>query len=207
LSIIESFGMRVRIFIDYWNFAIDWQHRAGGQKIDWTKVPSVFVEAANTLLARAALGPLTLEETRVYASFEPGRDGRFRDWLHGFLDRQPGVRVFASERHWKQRPVRCRDCGAEHSVCPACGKLLGRAGEKTVDARIVTDLMNLAWEGAYDVALLVTSDKDFKPAVEALQDRNLKVVNARWRGLGYDLSNVCWASFEIDPCIPKLVRA
>ncbi len=43
---------------------------------------------------------------------------------------------------------------------------LGRAAEKTIDARIVTDLVGLAWEGAYDVAILVSADKDFIPAVE-----------------------------------------
>jgi uncharacterized LabA/DUF88 family protein len=33
--------------------------------------------------------------------------------------------------------------------------------EKGVDTRIVTDMMSLAWNGAYDVAVLVSADRDF----------------------------------------------
>lgn len=83
---------------------------------------------------------------------------------------------------------------------------MGRAAEKTVDARIVTDLMTLAWENSFDVALLVTSDADFIPAVEALQSKNFKVVNATWRGVGHDLATKAWASFEIDPLVETLTR-
>lgn len=198
--------LRTRLFIDYWNFHIDWQKRTQSGLIDWTRLPAVFLQAASEQFAKAGQGPLSLEETRVYASYEPGHDGKLKGWLHNWLDRQPGIRVFASERHWRQRSIHCRQCGNELVECPHCSKPLGRAGEKTVDARIVTDLVNLAWEGVYDVALLVTSDKDFKPAVEALQNRSFKVVNGHWRGLGHELASLCWASFEIDGHIGALTR-
>ena len=200
--------MRTRLFIDFWNFTLQWKDRAGDLKHDWHKIPTVLIDGARDAMETASLGGLTLEETRVYASYEPGLDeGRkLRNWLDAFLDRQPGVRVFAAERRWKQRPVHCRFCGEYNVECQHCGKKLGRAAEKTIDARIVTDLMNLAWEGAYDLALLVSSDKDFIPAVECLQAKNFRVVHATWRGLGQELAKVCWASFEIDNLIPKLVR-
>ncbi|MBN2496566.1 MAG: NYN domain-containing protein [Deltaproteobacteria bacterium] len=147
-----------------------------------------------------------MSEASVYASFEPRREEKLRNWLDNFLDRQPGVRVFTAERHWKQHEVHCRSCDRNNTVCQHCGAPLGRAAEKTVDARIVTDMLNLAWEGAYDLALLVSSDKDFIPAVECLQAKNFRVVNAAWKGLGHELAKVCWASFEIDELIPSLLR-
>jgi len=72
--------------------------------------------------------------------------------------------------------------------------------------RFVTDLLGLAWEDAYDAAILVSADKDFIPAVEYLQAKNFKIINAAWRGIGNELAAICWASFEIDTLISKLAR-
>jgi len=197
--------MRARVFIDYWNFQLTWNERSGGN-CDWTAVPSTFCSEASKAIGIAGLGALTLEETRVYAGYEAGRENALKNWLHNFLDRQPGVRVFTSERHWRKRPIHCRSCDTEIEECPNCNEPLGRAAEKTIDARIVTDLVGLAWEGAYDVAILVSAGKDFIPAVEHVQSKNHKVINAAWRGRGNQLASVCWASFEIDNLIDILKR-
>lgn len=198
--------MRVRIFIDFWNLTLEWNRRTGQQRLDWRAVPRVMCDAAARALSTSFLGTLQLEETRVYASYEPERDGRLKGWLHTFLDRQPGVRVFSVERHWRQKALHCRACGADHLLCPSCQAPFGSAAEKAVDSQIVTDLLSLAWEGAYDVALLVGSDRDFVPAVELLQMKNIKVINATWRGYGHQLAMTCWASLELDDLIPLLVR-
>jgi uncharacterized LabA/DUF88 family protein len=198
--------VRVRIFVDFWNFQLTWTERSTGSKCDWTKLASVLCQEASSVLAAANLAGLSLEETRVYAGYEAGRENNLKAWLHNFLDRQPGIRVFTSERHWREHPVHCRSCNMEHHECPSCRAPFGRAAEKTTDARIVTDLIGLAWEDAYDAAILVSADKDFIPAVEHLQAKNYKVINAAWRGIGHELAKVCWASFEIDRLIPSLLR-
>lgn len=199
--------MRARVFIDYWNFQLTWNERTRKEPCDWRRLPAVLTSEASKLTSQASLGTLGLEEARVYAGYEAGREGQLKRWLHDFLDRQPGIRVFTSERHWRTRAVHCRACGAEHDKCARCQAPLGRAAEKTVDARIVTDLIGLAWEGAYDVAILVSSDKDFIPAVEHVQGKSFKVVNACWRSRGNELARVCWASFEIDGLAAALTRA
>lgn len=198
--------MRVRIFVDFWNFQLTWNERSEGQRCDWPRLPTLLCAEASNILSVSNLGQLELEETRVYAGYEAGRESKLKAWLDGFLDRQPGIRVFTSERHWRQRPIHCRACAKEHDTCPACGSPLGRAAEKTTDAKIVTDLMGLAWEGAYDAAILVSADKDFVPTVEYLQAKNIKVINAAWHGIGHELARTCWASFELDPLIPALLR-
>lgn len=198
--------MKVRLFIDYWNFQLTWNERAGGQGCNWVALPQAFTESASKLLDGAGLGKLELQETRVYAGYEAGREAKLKDWLNNFLDRQPGYRVFTSERHWRSHAIHCRTCGNQTTNCPTCNATLGRAAEKTTDARIVTDLIGLAWEGTYDTAILVSADKDFIPAVDYLQSKNFRVINAAWRGRGNELAKICWASFEIDPLIGKLTR-
>ncbi len=198
--------MRARVFIDYWNFQLSWNERAKGAPCDWQQVPNALTNQASASLSTAGLGTLSLEETRVYAGYEAGREAKLKDWLHNWLDRQPGIRVFTSERHWREQPIYCRNCGQQTGACPHCNAAFGRAAEKTVDARIVTDLVGGAWEGSYDVAILVSGDKDFIPAVEHVQAKNFKVVNAAWRGRGNELAKVCWASFELDKLISTLTR-
>ncbi len=199
--------MRLRHFVDFWNFSLNWNDRASGDKCDWTKLPLVLHREAESVLQAAGLGTLSLEETRVYASYEPTRDANLKQWLNNFLDKQPGVRVFSVERHWKKHGTHCRNCNATISECPTCHAELGRAAEKTVDSQIVADMLGLAWESGFDVALLLSSDRDFIPAVDKLQAKNFKVINATWRGHGHELAKVCWASFELDGILTKLRRA
>lgn len=75
-----------------------------------------------------------------------------------------------------------------------------------VDSRIVTDMLSLAWDGSFDVAMLLTSDADMVPAVQSLQRHNFKVINATWKGHGHELAKQSWASFELDKVLTKLKR-
>jgi hypothetical protein len=44
------------------------------------------------------------------------------------------------------------------------------------------------------------------PAVENLQAKGFKIINASWKDIGFQLSGICWASFNIDDLIPQLTR-
>ncbi|WP_424528171.1 NYN domain-containing protein [Sphaerisporangium viridialbum] len=55
-------------------------------------------------------------------------------------------------------------------------------------------MLSLAWQDAYDVAVLLTSDADFIPAVERIQERGLKVINTGWSGKDHQLKAACWGS-------------
>ena len=70
--------------------------------------------------------------------------------------------------------------------------------EKGVDTRIVTDMMSLAWAANYDVAILVSSDKDFVPVAEFLQIRGIKVIHGAFPPRGAVLTQKCWASIDIQ---------
>ncbi|MGH3136536.1 MAG: hypothetical protein ACRDPV_08600 [Gaiellaceae bacterium] len=60
---------KTRVFIDFWNFQLNWNDRAGEDKIDWPAVPRVLVEEAKDKIEAAGIEEtLALEETLVYAS-------------------------------------------------------------------------------------------------------------------------------------------
>lgn len=198
---------RTRVFIDFWNFSLNWNERAAGAHIDWKKVPRVLLgEAKKQLETAGVLDELALEETLVYASYNPKTEGKLKGWLDTFLDKQPSFRVNTRERRPKSRKIHCSACGHDNEKCAGCGEKLMWAPEKGVDTAIVTDLLSLASEGAYDVAVLLSSDADHIPAVEWVQGRGLKVVNATWAHHGFELRKTSWAAFELDSVIPLLTR-
>ena len=77
--------------------------------------------------------------------------------------------------------------------------------EKGVDTRIVTDMISLAWEGAYDVAVLVSADRDFVPVVEFLHTKGIKVIHAAFPPRGAVLSQKCWGTISL-PALKERFR-
>ncbi|MGH8886230.1 MAG: NYN domain-containing protein [Egibacteraceae bacterium] len=122
------------------------------------------------------------------------------------MDRLPSYNVKIRERRARAKKVHCRHCGKELEACPECAHPYFQKPEKGVDTAIVTDLLSLAWQGGYDVAVLVSGDADFIPAVEHVQAKGLKVVNASWSRHGFELKKACWASFDLDEIAQEVVR-
>lgn len=202
-------SLRARIFIDFWNFQISWNQRAGDARIDWTLVPRTLISAAEAQFRLVGFEEsLVLEETLVYASYNPQKrnDRKLKGWLDSFLDRQPGFRVNIRERKVKSRIVHCEQCGHDNRECSKCGSAYVWSPEKGVDTAIVTDLLSLASEDSYDVAILLSSDADHIPAVEWVQEHGRKVINATWDNHGYDLARTSWASVPLDALIGDLTR-
>lgn len=200
--------LRTRIFVDFWNFQLNWNDRLAPARCDWQALPSVLVEESSKLLPKAGLADdLALDETLVYASVKPGEaEEKLKGWLTAFLDRQPSFRVKLRDRRVRSTSIRCNSCRAEIAACPHCHAGFERSPEKGIDTAIATDLLSLSWEGVLDVAVLVSGDADFVPAVERIQEKGIKVVNATWRRHGHDLAHSCWASFELDAVVERLLR-
>lgn len=142
----------------------------------------------------------------VHASVEEPREANLRAWLTSWLAKQPSYDVKIRARRPQRLRVHCRSCGADLEACSSCGAPLAHSPEKGVDAALVTDLLSLAWQRAYDVAVLVSGDADYVPAVEYVQSQGLKVINAAWSSKGHQLRQECWASFDLDNLIPDLTR-
>lgn len=193
-------GNRVRVFVDFWNLTLGMNRKIEASRqapffFDWEKLPAWLASEAARV---CGLGSPVYEGTHVYASFNPrsAPDVRLRSWLLTWLDRQPGVQVVVKERRPKNPPV-CQACHVQVSTCPHCNEALRGTEEKGVDTAIVTDMIRLAWEQAYDVAVLVSSDSDFVPAVQFLDLRGRKIVQAGFPPTGSHLATACWASFDL----------
>ena len=77
------------------------------------------------------------------------------------------------------------------------------APEKMLDTHIATDLIGDATFDVYDVALLVSEDSDFVPAVEFVQGmRNKHVVHVGFGGHQNDLRSKCRHRIDLGRSVP-----
>jgi uncharacterized LabA/DUF88 family protein len=200
----EMSDLCARIFIDFWNLQLTInEHTEPGYRLDWRALSSCLIAAAETILGES----LKFEGTNVYLSYAPNTDKgkRLLNWSTNVLDRFPGVRVIVKERKAK-KPPSCPNCHQAVTVCPHCGKRMVGTVEKGIDTAIVTDMISLAWEDAWDVAILVSSDHDLVPVVEFLTTKGRRVINAYFPPTGALLARTCWASIDLRTHLVDLAR-
>ena len=77
--------------------------------------------------------------------------------------------------------------------------------EKGVDVALATDLIGMAWEDAYDVAIIVSGDSDYVGAVGKVmgKGRNVEVASFR-RNLSKELKNAALTKIILDDYIPQI---
>ena len=197
---------RVLVFVDCRNLVLSLRRANGGENVllDWTKLPGFLVQAAGEV---AGVTETSFRGMRVYTSYDPAKPAnkKFKNWLTNWLDKQPGVHVNVKARK-RKRPPKCPECHEEVKVCPHCNKAFVGTEEKGVDTAIATDMIKLAWADAYDIAVLVTSDADFIPAVEFLDQKGKRVIQAGFPPRGAELAMKCWGSFSVAAGLDGLKR-
>lgn len=195
---------KTRIFIDFWNFQLSVIEIVGnGYRVDWKKISPWLITQAESIIG----SHLSHEGTNVYLSFDPRKpdDKSLRNWANNFLDHVPGVNVTMLERKPKNPPI-CPSCHKSIDSCPHCKSSTAGTIEKGVDTAMVTDLLALAWANAWEVAILLSSDRDFIPAVQMLSSKGYRVLNAHFPPMGAELSKVCWASLDLKKALPEISR-
>lgn len=157
--------------------------------------------------ALTAATSFVYEGTIVYtsASTKDAAGKKFAKWATDWLDRQPGIQVELFERQPKAAP-RCNVCHKSIAECPHCKGRVAGTIEKGVDTAIATDMIRLAWAGAYDVAILASSDADLVPAVEFLETKGIKVVQAGFPPYGSHLAKACWGAVDLFAAREKFRR-
>lgn len=193
---------RARIFVDYWNFQLNWNERANEARCDWLALPWALLRAAERTV-RAA--DLSYDGTHIYASVDPGNENLL-NWLETFLERQPGFVINLARLLRRQRPVRCSSCGWEAEQCSQCGEPFSISTSKGLTTQMVVDLMALYRPNTTEIPIIVSSDTELLPVVEYLVRHGVKVIHAGWREAGLDLARQSWASVELDHLIPELIR-
>ena len=188
---------RVRVFIDFWNYELSMKTAVPGFRTDWTAIGRALAERAGSLVDPDAA--IAYQGLNIYGSYDPANpnDRNLRHWMVNTLDRFAGVQVSLSERQRKHAGPRCPVCRDTVHVCPACGADMRGTEEKGVDVGIATDMIGLAWAGTYDVAVLVSADRDFIPVARFLDTRDIKVIHGGFPPQGSDLARHCWAGFSV----------
>lgn len=196
--------LRVRIFVDFWNFSLAIRSVEDGFMIDWQKVPSTILAETQ----KALNAPVSYEAMHVYGSYDPAKpnDAKFRAWFSNWLDKQAGVHTVLLERQRKRNHISCPHCHTAVETCPHCSNDLRGTEEKGVDTRMATDLISLAWSDGYDVAVIVSADRDFVPVADFLQSKGIKTVHAAFPPYGSQLSQRCWGNFSMKKVLEMIRR-
>lgn len=197
--------VRVRVFIDFWNFKLSLDGHHPKFNLDWKRLGPWLAQRAGDTLGVA--GRVQYEGLHVYLSHDPNKqkDDGLRRWATSTLDRFPGVEVVLKERKPKN-PPNCPICHKAVEDCPHCKASMKGTMEKGVDTAIVTDMIRLAWEDSWDAAVLVSADRDFVPAVEFLSLKGKKVIHATLPPQGAELARKCWGQFNLLDGIEGLER-
>jgi hypothetical protein len=209
-------------FITSWNDVVHKSERALEHDVDWHALPAVLVEEVADWLKRMRKAPAAVLYRGMHVYGTLFEDNYFRllgTMLQ--LEQTAPQRLPLPIRLRRETVDRWRDENAAHkweltheirnvvgcTMVPVYRRTpkedqLGSAQytsggipiapEKTLDTRIATDLIGDATFEAYDIALLVTEDSDFIPAVEFVQEmRGKHVVHVGFGGHSNELRSVC----------------
>src|SRR5260370_1264125 len=188
--------LRTKIFVDFWNFQLNWNDAAGAgpggkpHKLPWKDAfPTVVLEAASKKLGEK----MSYSGVHVFASVDPGGgDSGLRNFLH-VMESFPGYSVVVKERKARGGKIRCNNCNTEFELCPSCNKKLRRTVEKGIDAAIITDMIQMAYDNVCDIGVLASGDADLAQAITFIQNRiGKKIYNLWYTGHGVSARNACW---------------
>ena len=200
--------VRVRVFVDFWNFQLSLNNHSGAGRFaaDWKVLGGVLARAAAEVVDEGA--QVAYQGMDVYGSYGEGdADRRLRLWAENWLARQPGVHVEMQPRRRVRNGPVCPSCHHTVSTCPVCQADMRGSEEKGVDTRLTTAMISLAWVDNYDVAVLVSSDRDFVPVVEFLETKGKKVVHGAFPPAAAELTQKCWASINIPNIRERFQRS
>jgi len=162
---------RVMIFIDGPN--LYGQLRQIRQRVDYFKLVKVLADGRNLI------------RTYIYVTFNPEDDEEKRK-VESFIRALEGGGGFYVKSIPKRKKY-INENGVRREIWV----------EKGTDVALVTDMLTLAYNDAYDTAILVSGDTDFLEAVRAVKARGKKVeVAAFSNAIGEDLKRLAdrfWA--------------
>ena len=139
---------RVRLFIDFWNFQLNWNSYHA--KVGSGMIPIPWKELPHILTAEVSGGqPARFTGAHVYASVDQSnpKDSKLSSWFSHGLKSYTGYIVDVKPRKPRKR-IRCQEeaCKKELTHCPHCNAPLKGTVEKGVDAAIITDLLTFAFD-------------------------------------------------------------
>ena len=192
------------VFVDFWNFTLS---LGRSFPVDWERLGPFLAQEASAIVDADAL--TSYQGMYVYGSYDPNsaKDKGTRKWLMNTVDKFRGAQVILTERQHKGSGPKCPACYKETSQCPSCSSDMRGTEEKGVDTRIATDMIKFAWIDNYDIAVLLSSDRDFVPVIDFLDTRGIKTIHAAFPPSGSLLTQRCWGNINVPAMIEKIRRS
>lgn len=141
---------------------------------------------------------------RVDINFEKfGRKlcGKNRKFLRIYYYNVPAIKEYDEEKYKSQQKF-FESLRRKNYITVKLGRLEKRgdtAVEKGVDIKISVDMIRLAYNNAYDTAIIVTGDGDFADAVDLVKDLGKNVENAYLEErLSYHLTQSCDRTIRLN---------
>ena len=208
----QAAPVRVRLFIDLPNFEMNWKannrRRARETTISWQALPKVLLDELPGIIG-VDRDNLRFVGAELYQSYIPyqllamhGEDHkadsayfyRRRRFLETEVALIPGYAVHIFDRTLKFEggaPLRNVD-----------GDLL--SNEKCVDSGLISHLFLHASADTYDVALLLSEDSDYVPAVRALQTHfDKRVIHVGFKRRPHGISGTVWGDIVVDQAMTR----
>lgn len=196
----------IRVFVDFWNFQLGWNEafpfdKSKGEeptRIDWRGLPAALMNELPTALGDQTSTSHQFRGINVYASVNPdpkSPDAKLKNFLVRHLNQMTGYQVHIVDRK-------------ERRVTDANGNQIIKTVEKGVDTQIVTDLFAGALNNTYDVAMLISNDSDFCPAISSIQDRlDKQIVHVGFRRGGDEIRSACWSHILLDGSVAENIKS
>lgn len=116
----------------------------------------------------------------------------------GFFDFLRGLGITIVSRKLRFKSTECKHCRTKDLNIPY---------QKGVDVALVTDLMSLANERAYDIAIVVSGDNDFVDAINYIKSKGLKVCVVSFVNcLGEDTMRVADCCLQLDKIFSEISK-
>lgn len=199
---------RVMIFIDGQNLLHACIDQAA--KVDKTKKLKIREEDFEKYLI-GLIPNSTLAQVRFYTGIVPEQKQRYKR-------QEKYLRTLETKLKWKvdrkvarTYPMYCPSCRQKKGiqspiVCQNCGIKMETTENKGVDVALATDLLIQGLENGYDVALLISGDRDFAPVIEKLGERrpNVKVIVVQFKdNASYELTDAAAKFHALDGDISR----
>lgn len=187
---------RVMVFIDGGNF--EGSCRAFDpdltHKIDFNKLAEALVKHA---------GGTSYEGTYYYCSYRPKISGLPQGEIEKINKKISFYDALQFKTGYTVKKFRRK---IRTETCSECGKVTTFTIEKGVDSNLVADLLALAWENAFDVAVVLSDDADLVAAVEYLKRKAKKVYHASFAkfGHGQEIRKFCFGQIDLEKIISEI---
>ncbi len=210
-------SLRVRVFVDHWEFALSWQIAHSGligrhltqndiknarfesQDIRWELLSEAVIDHLDELDYIEDL-PKELRLIDVYASKSPTNDStrrEFEEWLENTLDPLPGFQVHHFNRKSDDKMKECKTCSS---------KLEKPELEKGLKTKIACDMLSLAVKDVYDIGVLIADDAELTPSILSVQEIfDKKIIHIGVKGKGDALRSAAWGHFLLDDIMRDMI--